>query len=247
MINLLDQDHYDDYDIADSDNDDYENDNDSDGLIIGLQDQTYDDDSSSDKDSTTTCSIQPLINCFNPVDSGGDSDDNSFFDIPTSNENKKTTVQDKKTTENEQECALDEQELILANTLMSFPDSKKLLLLDSIGIANSGSTTHSSGSLCSADNIIDAQSKSGTTDASGNNMKVSKIFDLTCAVKNRFGESKGTVKFSWVRYSKNKPFTLISITQIMKKDFNLPGNNDKGIMLKKFTQQIVFDIPIQTK
>ena len=81
---------------------------------------------------------------------------------------------------------------------MSFPDSKKLLLLDSIGIADSGSTTHSLGSLRSANNIIDAQNASNTTDASGNHTIISKIFGLNCAIKSKHGEPKGTVHFSHV-------------------------------------------------
>ena len=71
--------------------------------------------------------------------------------------------------------------------LMSFSDSKKLLLLDSIIIADWRSTTHSSESLQGANNIINAQNTSNTTDASGNNMIVSKIFDLNCAIKSKHG------------------------------------------------------------
>ena len=244
MINILNQDNDDNYTIEESDDDNDNDDDDSNGSMPGLQDRTYDDDSSSDEDSTTADSIPSLITYSDPVNNGDDSDDDSFNDVPTYNENNKTTVQENEPTVNAPEC----EELTLTNALMSFPASKKLLLLGSIGIEDSGSTTHSSGSLRGADNIIDAKSDSGTTDASGNNMKVSEIFDLTCAVNNRFGESKGNVKFSRVRlrYSKNKPFTLISITKIMKKGFKLSGKNNDSIIFKKDTQQIVFDIPIRT-
>ena len=69
-------------------------------------------------------------------------------------------------------------ELLLSN-LMSFADSKKLLLLDSISITDSGSITHSSGfSLCDRDNIINASKDSITTDTRGNNMVVIQIFNL---------------------------------------------------------------------
>lgn len=56
-----------------------------------------------------------------------------------------------------------------------------------------------------------------------------------------------TRRFSHIRYSKDKPYTLISILQIMKKGFTLSGDNEQGIVLKKSNQQIIFDIPICTK
>ena len=130
---------------------------------------------------------------------------------------------------------------------MSFPDNKKIFLLDSIGIVDSGSIEHSSGSLRGANNINNMRNESNTKDVSGNTMIISKIFDLQCTIKSRCGEPRGTVRFTYIWYSKNKLSTLISITQIMKKGFSLNGDNDKGIILKKNDQKIVFNIPICTK
>ena len=142
MINLLNQDNDDNYTIDDSDDDNDNDDDDSNGLMPRLQDRTYDNDSSSDEDSTTADSIPSLITYSDPVNNGDDSDDDSFDDVPTYNENNDTAVQDNEPTVNAPEC----EEFTLTNALMSFLDSKKLLLLDSIGIADSDSTTHSSGS-----------------------------------------------------------------------------------------------------
>ena len=137
-------------------------------------------------------------------------------------------------------------EYILSN-LMCFPNVKEILLLDTMGIGDTKSSTHSSGSLCGADNMKDNSDGCTSTDASGKDIDIAKIFDLHVDLKDKFGNSKGRVQFERMRYHKGKPFTLISITAIMKKGFKLFCNNEQGIILQKGDIKICFDIPVRTK
>ena len=56
----------------------------------------------------------------------------------------------------------------------------------------------------------------------------------------------GPVVLQRVWYTKDKPFILISVTQIIKKGFPLHNNNDKVIYLKKGNQQLPFFIIVCT-
>ena len=56
----------------------------------------------------------------------------------------------------------------------------------------------------------------------------------------------GHIILQHICYTKNKPFTLISIIQIMEKEYELYNKNDKWIYLKKGNQQITFEISTST-
>ena len=76
---------------------------------------------------------------------------------------------------------------------MTFPCSNELLKLDTIAIADTGSSVHSSGSLRGANNIQEITTKEhNTTDASGNHIEVTKLFDLNVVLTNKHGENLNT-------------------------------------------------------
>ena len=131
---------------------------------------------------------------------------------------------------------------------MTFPCSNELLKLDTIAIADTGSSVHSSGSLRGANNIQEITTKEhNTTDASGNHIEVTKLFDLNVVLTNKHGENLNTVNIQRIRHSEGKPFTLISVTQIMNLGYKLSGDKTNGIILTKGKNKIHFDIPIHTK
>ena len=80
-----------------------------------------------------------------------------------------------------------------ANELLSFPLSTKLLLNDSIAVADTGSTTNLSGSKRGATNIIQityGNNKHSTHDASDRDLKVQMIYDLNCMFTDQYGRDK---------------------------------------------------------
>tara|TARA_B100000780_G_scaffold239015_1_gene180618 strand:- start:385 stop:4227 length:3843 start_codon:yes stop_codon:yes gene_type:complete len=131
---------------------------------------------------------------------------------------------------------------------MTFPCSNELLKLDTIAIADTGSSVHSSGSLRGASNIQEiSTTEHNTTDASGNHIQVTKLFDLNVILTNKHGDNLNAVNIQRVRHSEGKPFTLISVTQIMNLGYKLSGDKTNGIILTKGKNTIHFDIPIHTK
>ena len=130
----------------------------------------------------------------------------------------------------------------MSNSLLPLPDDKKILFNDSIDIANTGSSTHSSGSLCSAVNIDEVSQSSMFT--SGDDILITKVFDLGYKLLNQYSEEQSSAIFGCVCYTKDKPFTLISVNQIMKKGYKLSGDYKVGIKLTKGNHEIKFNFPI---
>ena len=129
--------------------------------------------------------------------------------------------------------------------IMSFPSTSEMLLDDNIAVCDTGSTAHFSGSDRGAENEITWMNHS-TTDASGNNMKVTKVFDLNVMLTDRYGNELSKAKITRIRYAKDKPFTLLATNKYMEKGFVMNGNKEVGIRLTKGNVSVTFDIPIRT-
>ena len=103
-----------------------------------------------------------------------------------------------------------EEYALVTNELLSFPSSTRLLLKDSMAVADTGSTTNISGSKRGATNIIKTTygNKEATHDASGRDLQVIMIYDLKCMFTDRYGNDKLKATVTRFRYAPNKPFTL---------------------------------------
>jgi hypothetical protein len=88
----------------------------------------------------------------------------------------------------------EEYEYVLTTGLLSFPSSTKLLLNDSIAVADTGSRANLSGSKQGATNIIQTtygnNNNHSTQDASGRDLQVKMIYDLNFMFTDRYGKDK---------------------------------------------------------
>jgi anti-sigma28 factor (negative regulator of flagellin synthesis) len=135
-------------------------------------------------------------------------------------------------------------EVILAN-MLEFPKSIKLLSDPDIWIADSGASTHSTGSRIGMTNVQPAKNVQMVL-ANSHVLSCTEVGEIHGRLYNKCGVYLQDVLLERVKYVPDQAYNLFSTTRLTSNGWT-PGANKKSIWFENSGQRITFDIEIKTK
>jgi cation transport regulator ChaB len=138
-------------------------------------------------------------------------------------------------------------ELLLSNVdrnTQFFPEYKDMLKNPNIWIGDTAATVHMTSH---EDGMVDIKNMNGSiTVGNGQTMMTTKTGNIKCEIPNKRDNTTKTGLLTDVCLTKSSPFNLFSLTKMMKSGWRLGGSYKDGIALSKGTDELKFDIPIET-
>jgi hypothetical protein len=138
-------------------------------------------------------------------------------------------------------------ELLLSSVdqeLLTFPNNQEILMSPTIWIGDTTATVHMTPH---EDGMINARKiRGGITVGNCEVMVAKKTGDILCQICDKYGRPLQNGIITEVALTKSSPFSLFSVTKMMKQGWKLGGDKTIGITLTKGTNVLSFDIPIET-
>ena len=129
----------------------------------------------------------------------------------------------------------------------TFAQHKDLLHDPNIWLGNSGASTHSTAYQNGMINMVDATSSDGIVVGNNHVNTVESIGDIPCVFYDKFGEQSISATLTDVSFSRDNAFNLLSIPQLLMKNWTLSGKGDMVTVTSPDGIEINFDIIIPTK
>ena len=128
---------------------------------------------------------------------------------------------------------------------MTFPSDVGFLNDPNVWIADTAATIHMTPHRTGLTNIRKAKASDSITMGNGKEESALEIADIVGTICNRHGNEMATGKLSDVTVLPTGKYNLFSVTQMLKKGWELRGNDQK-MTLAKGDSEISFDIQIPT-
>ena len=128
---------------------------------------------------------------------------------------------------------------------LTFPEETGLLDDPNVWIADTAATVHMTPYRTGTSNVRKATGADSITMGNGNQEKAAEVADIVGNMCDKYGNEIGVAKLSDVTILPTGKYNLFSVTQMMKRGWNLKGDKE-ALVLEKGEQQIVFDICIPT-
>jgi hypothetical protein len=134
----------------------------------------------------------------------------------------------------------------MASNRLSVPATLKILQDPNIFIADTAATAHSTPWWNGLTNCRRPKPDDTIIFGGGDAHAPSAIGDITAIHCDQFGDQRLTVQLKDVVCNPKSVFNLFSVTKLLKDGWSLKGDASTGLILRKGSAQIVFDILIPT-